>query len=361
MRLQLWDTAGQERFRSLIPSYIRDSSVAVVVYDITNKKTFENTRKWVDDVRGERGNDVIIVLVGNKTDLNDKREVTTAQGEEEAKKNNLMFIETSAKVGHNVKALFKRIAQALPGMEGEGQQGQSQSRSSVACAVCAGANGCSDRRQHQPQPAAGAELVLVLRRLRVVGRLRACCNFFKLDSESRSSSKAFHGHGHGQAATPGRVIICSIVASAAYSPLPPPSGVTSRLSHRLHGATSQLYSSRCRPMQVQGAGRLWRSCWWCLHLLLYAACCSALARSLPRATRPPKPASPHEIRERRPPARPASCLQKSLQILFYIYKKKITVAVSLAMRGASCVCGCGQSSPFCRVKCRKSPDQMLYV
>jgi Ras-related protein Rab-6A len=72
----------------------------------------------VDDVRGERGNDVIIVLVGNKTDLNDKREVTTQQGEEEAKKNNLMFIETSAKVGHNVKNLFRRIAQALPGMEG---------------------------------------------------------------------------------------------------------------------------------------------------------------------------------------------------------------------------------------------------
>lgn len=58
------------------------------------------------------------MLVGNKTDLNDKREVTTAQGEEEAKKNNLMFIETSAKVGHNVKNLFRRIAQALPGMEG---------------------------------------------------------------------------------------------------------------------------------------------------------------------------------------------------------------------------------------------------
>jgi Ras-related protein Rab-6A len=61
---------------------------------------------------------VIIVLVGNKTDLNEKREVTTQQGEEEAKKHNLMFIETSAKVGHNVKNLFRRIAQALPGMEG---------------------------------------------------------------------------------------------------------------------------------------------------------------------------------------------------------------------------------------------------
>ena len=69
-------------------------------------------------MRAERGNDVIIVLVGNKTDLNDKREVTTQQGEDEAKKNNLMFVETSAKLGHNVKNLFKRIAQALPGMEG---------------------------------------------------------------------------------------------------------------------------------------------------------------------------------------------------------------------------------------------------
>lgn len=80
-------------------------------------KTFDQTRKWVDDVRGERGSDVIIVLVGNKTDLSDKREVTEAQGQEEARKNNLMFIETSAKVGHNVKLLFKRIAQALPGMD----------------------------------------------------------------------------------------------------------------------------------------------------------------------------------------------------------------------------------------------------
>ncbi|TKA21662.1 Ras-related protein Rab6, partial [Friedmanniomyces endolithicus] len=127
VRLQLWDTAGQERFRSLIPSYIRDSSVAVVVYDTTSQKSFEQTRKWVEDVRSERGNEVIIVLVGNKTDLNEKREVTSAQGEEEARKNNLMFIETSAKVGHNVKALFKRIAQALPGMEGGGQQGVASS------------------------------------------------------------------------------------------------------------------------------------------------------------------------------------------------------------------------------------------
>jgi len=126
VRLQLWDTAGQERFRSLIPSYIRDSSVAVVVYDVTNAKTFEQTRKWVDDVRSERGNDVIIVLVGNKTDLSDKRQVTEQQGADEAKRNGLMFVETSAKVGHNVKVLFKRIAQALPGMEEGGGQDRGQ-------------------------------------------------------------------------------------------------------------------------------------------------------------------------------------------------------------------------------------------
>lgn len=76
-----------------------------------------NTSKWVDDVRGERGNDVIIVLVGNKTDLNDKRQVTTEEGEKKAKEFKVMFIETSAKAGHNVKTLFKRIAQALPGMD----------------------------------------------------------------------------------------------------------------------------------------------------------------------------------------------------------------------------------------------------
>ncbi len=63
VRLQLWDTAGQERFRSLIPSYIRDSTVAVVVYDITNANSFHQTSKWIDDVRTERGSDVIIMLV----------------------------------------------------------------------------------------------------------------------------------------------------------------------------------------------------------------------------------------------------------------------------------------------------------
>jgi len=116
VRLQLWDTAGQERFRSLIPSYIRDSSVAVVVYDVSNRASFLNTSKWVEDVRAERGNDVVICLVGNKTDLgNDKRQVSTEEGEERARKDSLMFMECSAKAGYNVKSLFRKLATALPG------------------------------------------------------------------------------------------------------------------------------------------------------------------------------------------------------------------------------------------------------
>ncbi|XP_051117790.1 ras-related protein RABH1d [Andrographis paniculata] len=117
VRLQLWDTAGQERFRSLIPSYIRDSSVAVIVYDVANRQSFLNTSRWIDEVRTERGGDVIIVLVGNKTDLVEKRQVSIEEGDYKAREVGVMFMETSAKAGFNIKPLFRKIAAALPGME----------------------------------------------------------------------------------------------------------------------------------------------------------------------------------------------------------------------------------------------------
>jgi len=116
VRLQLWDTAGQERFRSLIPSYIRDSSVAVIVYDISNRQSFQNVSRWVDEVRAERGSDVIIALVGNKSDLVDQRQVSIEEGDAKARELKVLFIETSAKAGFNVKSLMRRIAAALPGV-----------------------------------------------------------------------------------------------------------------------------------------------------------------------------------------------------------------------------------------------------
>jgi len=127
VRLQLWDTAGQERFRSLIPSYIRDSSAAVVVFDVTNRASFMNTAKWVEDVRTERGKEVVIILVGNKTDMADRRQVSTEEGEAKAKEFGVMFIETSAKAGYNVKALFRQLASALPGQDGSAEATQGAS------------------------------------------------------------------------------------------------------------------------------------------------------------------------------------------------------------------------------------------
>lgn len=113
MRLQLWDTAGQERFRSLIPNYIKDSSAAVVVFDVTNKQTFVSIEKWVENVRSERGTGVVIAVVGNKIDKSGERCVTFEEAETKAHNLGAIYHETSAKTGTNVKELFKHIAAAI--------------------------------------------------------------------------------------------------------------------------------------------------------------------------------------------------------------------------------------------------------
>lgn len=78
-----------------------------MVYDISNANSFSQVDKWIEDVHLERGNDAIIMLVGNKTDLQDKRQVTIEEGEKKAQRLNVMFIETSAKAGYNVKQVSK--------------------------------------------------------------------------------------------------------------------------------------------------------------------------------------------------------------------------------------------------------------
>ena len=93
----------------------------------TDRASFLNTSKWIEDVRNERGNDVIIALVGNKTDASERRQVSVEEGEDKATKENITFIETSAKAGFNIKALFRKLATALPGMEA------AQSRPAANC------------------------------------------------------------------------------------------------------------------------------------------------------------------------------------------------------------------------------------
>ncbi|TYG93121.1 hypothetical protein ES288_A11G085500v1 [Gossypium darwinii] len=111
------DTAGQETFRSLIPSYIRDSYVAVVVYDVASRQSFVNTSKWIEEVRTERVGVKLKGTYGYKVFPRFLRQVSIEEAEAKARDLNVMFIETSAKAGFNIKALFRKIAAALPGME----------------------------------------------------------------------------------------------------------------------------------------------------------------------------------------------------------------------------------------------------
>ncbi|CAD8101194.1 unnamed protein product [Paramecium primaurelia] len=114
VRLQLWDTAGQERFRSLIPSYIRDSHAAVLCYDVSNYQTFADIKSWLEYVREERGSDVLGVLIANKIDI-EERVVTKEEGEKFAKEQELLYYEVSAKEGTNVQSTFKNLALKLFG------------------------------------------------------------------------------------------------------------------------------------------------------------------------------------------------------------------------------------------------------
>ena len=110
IRVQLWDTAGQERFRSLIPSYIRDSSVAILVYSIVERSSFENLTRWIDDVITERGQAAKLHIFGNKCDLVDNRKVSFQEGETLATKYNATFREVSAKCDIGIATAFKSIA-----------------------------------------------------------------------------------------------------------------------------------------------------------------------------------------------------------------------------------------------------------
>ena len=114
IRLQIWDTCGQEEYRSLIQNFYRNASLAIIVYSIDKRTSFENLEIWLNEIK-EKGNpDVKIFLVGNKNDLIENREVSTEEGEKFYETHKLnFFIETSAKTGLNAEELFKRVAIVL--------------------------------------------------------------------------------------------------------------------------------------------------------------------------------------------------------------------------------------------------------
>ena len=108
---QIWDTAGQERYKSLTKAYYKGALGALIVYDITNRISFDNTDKWISDLRVSAEENISIILIGNKNDLKDKREVSKEAGENKAKSFDVAFMETSALTGENIEVAFKSLVE----------------------------------------------------------------------------------------------------------------------------------------------------------------------------------------------------------------------------------------------------------
>lgn len=113
VKLQIWDTAGQESFRSITRSYYRGAAGALLVYDITRRDTFNHLTSWLEDARQHSSSNMIIMLIGNKSDLEARREVSQEEGQAFAREHGLIFMETSAKTAANVEEAFLSTAKEI--------------------------------------------------------------------------------------------------------------------------------------------------------------------------------------------------------------------------------------------------------
>ena len=109
IKAQIWDTAGQERYKAITSAYYKGAKGAFVVYDITRKGSFESIEKWVNDLTSTADKKLTIVVIGNKCDLEDQRQITKEQGEEKANKLEVAFLETSAFSGENLDKAFDKM------------------------------------------------------------------------------------------------------------------------------------------------------------------------------------------------------------------------------------------------------------
>ena len=109
IKAQIWDTAGQERYKAITSAYYKGAKGAFVVYDITRKSSFDSIDKWINDLTSAADKKLTVVVIGNKSDLEDQRQITKEQGQEKASKLEVAFLETSAFSGENLDKAFEMM------------------------------------------------------------------------------------------------------------------------------------------------------------------------------------------------------------------------------------------------------------
>ena len=109
VKVQIWDTAGQEKYRSITSSYYKGAQGCLLVYDITKKKSFDNIDKWYSELKSNSDEKIYTMLLGNKSDLEENREVSIEEAEKKAKNFNIAFMETSAYNGNNINKAFSEL------------------------------------------------------------------------------------------------------------------------------------------------------------------------------------------------------------------------------------------------------------
>ena len=109
IKAQIWDTAGQERYKAITSAYYKGAKGAFIVYDITRKESFDNVTKWAEQLKSTADKNLTIIIVGNKTDLEDQRQVTSEEGQNKANELESAFIETSAASGSNLDKAFEMM------------------------------------------------------------------------------------------------------------------------------------------------------------------------------------------------------------------------------------------------------------